>query len=188
LSNFFASISTQFGRTIKVVQCDNGREFDNASSHAFFASSGVILRMSCPHTSPQNGKAERSLHTINNMIRSLLFQASMPTHYWVEGLHTTTYLLNHLPCKAINISCPYITLYDVAPSYEHLHVFGCVCYPNLFAQAATNWPSGPLVVSSSDTPLITKVIGVLISLPTISLSPDMLFLTRKSFSSLSHPI
>jgi hypothetical protein len=137
LSNFFAFISTQFGRTIKVVQCDNDREFDNASSHAFFASSGVILRMSCPHTSPQNGKAERSLHTINNMICSLLFQASMPTHYWVEGLHTTTYLLNHLPCKAINISCPYITLYDVAPSYEHLHVFGCVCYPNLFAQAAT---------------------------------------------------
>jgi hypothetical protein len=47
-----AYVSTQFGRTIKVVQCDNGREFDNASSHAFFATNGVILWMSCSDTSP----------------------------------------------------------------------------------------------------------------------------------------
>jgi hypothetical protein len=52
LSNFFAFVSTQFGRTIKVVQCDSGWEFDNASSCAFFASSGVILWLSNPYTSP----------------------------------------------------------------------------------------------------------------------------------------
>jgi hypothetical protein len=65
--------SMQFGRTIKVIQCDNDREFDNASSRAFFASSGVILRMSCPYTSLQNGKVKHSLRTINNMLHSLLF-------------------------------------------------------------------------------------------------------------------
>jgi hypothetical protein len=48
---FFVFVSTQFGRTIKVVQCDNGHEFDNASSLAFFASTGVVLRMSYPYTS-----------------------------------------------------------------------------------------------------------------------------------------
>jgi hypothetical protein len=36
----------QFGRIIKAIQCDNNHEFDNASTHTFFASSGVILRMS----------------------------------------------------------------------------------------------------------------------------------------------
>jgi hypothetical protein len=70
------------------------------------------------------------------MLRSLLFQASMPARYWVEELHTATYLLNHLPCKAISASYPYVTLYGITPSYEHLHVFGCVWYPNLSAQAA----------------------------------------------------
>jgi hypothetical protein len=34
--------------------------------------------MSCPYTSQQNGKAERILRTTNNVIRTLLFQASMP--------------------------------------------------------------------------------------------------------------
>jgi hypothetical protein len=32
LSNFFAYVSTQFGRTIKAIQCDNGCEFDNSST------------------------------------------------------------------------------------------------------------------------------------------------------------
>jgi hypothetical protein len=52
LSIFFAFVFTQFGRTIKTVQCDNIREFDNASSHALFASSRVILQMYCPYTPP----------------------------------------------------------------------------------------------------------------------------------------
>jgi hypothetical protein len=78
LSQNFAYVSTQFGCTIKVVQCDNGREFNNTSSHAFFATKWVLLRMSCPYTSPQNCKAERILHAINNMLCSLLFEASIP--------------------------------------------------------------------------------------------------------------
>jgi hypothetical protein len=99
----------------------------------FFASSGVIQRMSCLYTSSQNGKVERSLRTINNMLRSLLFQAFMSSHYWITALHTATYLLNRLPCKAISAPSPYVALYGVAPSSEHLRIFGCVCYPNLSA-------------------------------------------------------
>jgi hypothetical protein len=47
-----AYVFTQFGCTIKVIQYDNGCEFDNASSRAFFTTNGVILWMSCPYTSP----------------------------------------------------------------------------------------------------------------------------------------
>jgi hypothetical protein len=45
------TLSSQFGHTIKVVQCDNGREFDNASSRAFFVSNVVVLQMSYPYMS-----------------------------------------------------------------------------------------------------------------------------------------
>jgi transposase InsO family protein len=82
LSIFFVFISTQFGHTIKAVQYDNGHEFYNASSCAFFVSNGVILWMSYPYTSSQNGKVNRSLPTINNITRFLLFQAFMPARYW----------------------------------------------------------------------------------------------------------
>ena len=72
LSNFFAYVSTQFRRTIKSVQCDNGREFDKAFSRAFL-SHGVLLQMSCPYASPQNGKVKRIIRSTNNVLRSLLF-------------------------------------------------------------------------------------------------------------------
>jgi histone deacetylase 1/2 len=87
--------------------------------------------MSCPYTSQQNGKAERSIHTINNTLRSLLFQASLPPAYWVEALHTATYIVNRLPTKTLASSTPYTTLFSTQPSYDHLKVFGCACYPNM---------------------------------------------------------
>jgi hypothetical protein len=136
LSHFLAYVFTQFGHTIKAIQCDNSREFDNASSHTFFITKGVLLWMFCSYTSPQNGKAERILRIINNMLRSLLSQASLPAHYWVEGIHTATYLLNHLPTKAISMTSTYVTLHGVTPSYEHLRVFGCAYCPNLSTKVA----------------------------------------------------
>jgi hypothetical protein len=89
--------------------------------------------MSCPYTSPQNGKAERIIRSINNVICTLLFQANLPGRYWAEGLHTATYLLNRLPTKMIQAACPHMALFVSPPSYEHLRVFGCACYPNTSA-------------------------------------------------------
>jgi len=78
LAQFIAHVSTQFGARVKAVQCDNGNEFDNSGTRHFFLTQGIYLRKSCPYTSPQNGKAERIIRSINNVVRSLLFQASMP--------------------------------------------------------------------------------------------------------------
>jgi hypothetical protein len=91
--------------------------------------------MSCPYTSPQNGKAKHIIRSINNAICTLLNQASLPGRYWAEGLHTATYLLNHLSTKAIQAACPHIALFGSSPSYEHLRVFGCAYYPNTAATA-----------------------------------------------------
>jgi hypothetical protein len=83
--------------------------------------------------SPQNGKVKHIIRTINNVIHTLLIQASLPGRYWAEGLHTVVYLLNCLPMKTISVVCPHVTLFGSAPSYEHLRVFGCACYPNIAA-------------------------------------------------------
>ncbi|EEC82022.1 hypothetical protein OsI_25984 [Oryza sativa Indica Group] len=135
LTNFFAYVKTQFSKTIKSIQCDNGGKFDNTAARTFFLTEGVVLRMSCPHTSPQNGKAERMIRSINNIVRSLLFQASLPSSFWVEALHTATHLINRHPTKTLQFHTPFFALYGIHPTYNHLRVFGCKCYPNLSATA-----------------------------------------------------
>jgi hypothetical protein len=142
LSNFFAYVATQFGSTIKAIQCDNGHEFDNSSTQTFLLSNGTQLRMSCPYTFSQNGKAERIIHSINIVIRTLLIQASLPRRYWAEGLYTITYLLNRLPSKTIQAARVTLTLLPPHPTNSHLD------------------PPG---VSSLATPLIIKAIIALIT-------------------------
>jgi histone deacetylase 1/2 len=169
ISNFFAHVHTQFGYTNKTVQCDNGREFGNSASRAFFLAHGVTLRMSCPYTSQQNGKAERMIRTTNNVTRTLLFQASMPSSYWADALAIATLLLNRLPTKTLNMSTPHFALHGTLPSYHDLRAFGCTCYPNLTATAAHKLAPcstlcvflghAQLFVCSSATRLTTRATG-----------------------------
>lgn len=121
--HFQTYIQTQFHRNIKNLQCDNGKEFYNSMCHQLFT---------CPYTSPQNGKAERIIHTINNMIRTNLLHASLPPHFWHHDLSFTTYLLNILPSNAIRNKTPTEILYLRKPTYSHLRTFGCLCYPNIY--------------------------------------------------------
>ena len=99
--------------------------------HDLLAAHGIVFHLSCPYTSPQNGKAERVLRTLNNSVRTMLIHASMPPKYWAEALAAATYLLNRRPSSSIRNEIPYTRLYKSPPSYEHLRVFGCLCYPNL---------------------------------------------------------
>jgi hypothetical protein len=82
--------------------------------------------------SPQNGKTERIIRSVNIVICTLLIQASLLRRYWV-GLQTATYLLNRLPTTVIQAACPHLALFGSALSYEHLHIIGCTCYPNTIA-------------------------------------------------------
>jgi histone deacetylase 1/2 len=75
---YFIAYALLFGCVLKCFQADIGMKFVNHAMYSFLSSHGVLLRLSCPYTSPQNGKAEHMLHTINNTIRTLLIHASMP--------------------------------------------------------------------------------------------------------------
>jgi hypothetical protein len=75
------------------------------------------------------------IRTTTNMIRCLLFQTSLPATYWAEALHTAMHLLNRLPSKGVSHPTPHFALYGTTPSYDHLRVFGCACYPNTSATA-----------------------------------------------------
>ena len=97
--------------------------------HDFCNNWGIHIRFSCPYTSSQNGKSERKIRSINNIICTLLCHASLPPSFWPHALNTATYLLNILPSKLLGNLTPTHLLYNKSPSYKHLRVFGCLCFP-----------------------------------------------------------
>ncbi|KAL9995335.1 putative RNA-directed DNA polymerase [Helianthus debilis subsp. tardiflorus] len=89
---FYTYVKTQFHLPIKSFQCDNGGEFDNHHFKNFASTNGIQFRFSCPHTSQQNGKSERMIRRLNEIMLSILTHASVLPTYWVEAAHTAVYL------------------------------------------------------------------------------------------------
>lgn len=127
--SFRTYVLTQFEREVKTFQSNNGREFDDSSFHSFCEQNGMSFHFSCPHTSPQNGKAERKIKSINNIIRTLLCHASLPSTFWHHALDMATYLLNILRTKVLGYKSPTQILFQKDTTYTHLRVLGCLCYP-----------------------------------------------------------
>jgi transposase InsO family protein len=72
IKHFYAHVLNQFHLSIQCLQCDNGGEFVNHELWQFLLEHGIAYRLSCPYTSSQNGKAERAIHTTNDIMRTLL--------------------------------------------------------------------------------------------------------------------
>jgi len=89
---------------------------------------GIIHEHGPPHSPQSNGKAERLNRTLNEHVRSMLFQANMPKSFWAEAMATAAYLINRLPSESINNAIPYELWYEKPFGLKHLKLlkpFGC---------------------------------------------------------------
>lgn len=75
ISKLRTYITTQFQQEIKNILCDNGGEYINGKFQNLCEAKGISFCLSRPHTSPQNGKAEIKICSINNIIITLLIHA-----------------------------------------------------------------------------------------------------------------
>lgn len=126
---FQKMVLTQFGKCIKKFQSDWGGEFRAFSF--VLASQGILHRVSCPHTSEQNGVAERKYRHIVEIGLTLLAQANLPIKYWGYAFCSAVHLINRLPTPVLDGRSPYQSLFNHEPTYDHLRVFGCCCFPYL---------------------------------------------------------
>lgn len=94
----------------------------------YYASQGILLETSCPHTPQQNGVVERKHRHLLEMARALMFEAGLPTKFWGECILTATHIINRLPSRAINHKTPYEVIFGHGPDYSHMKTFGCLAY------------------------------------------------------------
>lgn len=125
---FHKMIETQFSTKLKAVQTDGGGEFKPFTN--YLNELGVIHRLTCPHTSHQNGSVERKHRQIVEMGLTLLAQAAIPYEFWDHSFTTTVHLINKLPSAALHqFTSPHHALFKELPDYKALRAFGCACFP-----------------------------------------------------------
>ena len=127
---FLAYVDNQFSTSIKTLRTDSDGEYLSTEFQSFLASKGIIHQHSCPSTQ-QNGVAECKTRHLLDMVRTLLLESSVPSMFWVEALKTAFHLINRLPCQVLHMESPYFSLFAKQPSYDHLRIFGCVCFVHL---------------------------------------------------------
>jgi hypothetical protein len=128
---FKALVEKQFNTPIKQFQSDNGGEYTSNQFKLYLSQNGIFHRLTCPHTSQQNGIAERKHRHIVELGLTLLAQLGLPSKHWVDSFLTSVYLINRLPTPVLKNASPFSKLFGTPPKYSALKSFGCLCFPLL---------------------------------------------------------
>ena len=130
LKNFIADMKTVKGASVKTIRSDNGGEYMSNDLQSWLCSHGIRHETSVPYTPQQNGVAERTMRTVVEAARSMLYNKQVPLQFWGEAVMCATYLLNR-SLSSTNKVTPFEIWYHRKPDVSHLRVFGSVAYAHV---------------------------------------------------------
>ena len=64
----------------------------------------------------------------------MLHDKGLPYYLWAESVHTTVYILNRCPTKALGDITPFEAFSGRKPGIAHLRIFGCLCYVHISSE------------------------------------------------------
>ncbi|XP_021755972.1 uncharacterized protein LOC110721148 [Chenopodium quinoa] len=123
---FVAMVDRKFSQTIKIMQSNNGTEFN--CLHDYFVASGILFQTSCVGTPQQNGRVERKHKHILNVGGALRFEANLPIYFWGECILAPAHLINRTPTPLLQNKTPFEILFNKPPSFDAIRTFGCLCF------------------------------------------------------------
>ena len=125
----------------RVVRSDNGTEFVNSAMSTLFAQAGIQHERTCPHTSHQNGVAERAIGRLMPVVRTVVADASADPTFWGEAMMTAAHVVNRMPTSAnTNHMSPFQVRFNRIPSITHFQPWGITAYVRRTSQQTKVMP------------------------------------------------
>jgi hypothetical protein len=110
--------------TQRYIRTDLGGELANSQDfRTLIAKHGYLLETTGPDASSQNGRGERPHRTLANMVRCMLYSASLGAEFWADALVHATYLYNRTYHRTIG-KTPHEAWTDKIPDLRHIRTFG----------------------------------------------------------------
>lgn len=121
----FQELRVQTGRPLLKIRSDRGTEFVNQQILDWCSQEGVKPQTSCSYWHQQNGVAERSIRTLKDRAKAMMFQAGAPKSMWTEAIQHAAYVSNFLPVEGKQHVTPHEAFWGEKPDGSHLRVWGC---------------------------------------------------------------
>ncbi|OAE20030.1 hypothetical protein AXG93_2584s1140 [Marchantia polymorpha subsp. ruderalis] len=125
-------VENYLNKSIKVLRSDNALEYKSGALTEFCTLHGIQRQFSILDTPGHNGVAERKNRTLIDSVVAMFTHSGLSHGYWGEAIHTTVYLQNRSPSKALpNDKTPYELWHGQKPDLHHLQVFGCTAFAHI---------------------------------------------------------
>jgi hypothetical protein len=114
------------GRRPRLIVSDLGSEFDNRVVKEYCRERGIHLQPTPARAKELNGVAEKSVDTVKNHVRAMLYASGMPEQMgWSRAVAHHVYLWNRTHIGALTGKTPFEAMSGREPSIINVGVFGC---------------------------------------------------------------
>ena len=134
LDRFLTTTRNLLGKDEKVcyIRADNGTEFTGGKFLEVMKREKIEFNAAPPHTPELNGTAERFNKTIQNKIRSLMFDSGLPESMWILALEVAVHIYNRTPHKSLDHETPIHMLNPKMKCHlDRIRRFGCIAYAKI---------------------------------------------------------
>ena len=125
--HFKKYIENKLNFKIVNLKSDNAGEFSSLKFESFLNENGIHHMKSVPYCHQQNGRAERCIQKIQQLVRSLLFHSGLPVKYWSLAVLTAVYVMNRTS-NTVTKRIPFDLLFNKKPDIKFFRTFGSVAY------------------------------------------------------------
>jgi Chromo (CHRromatin Organisation MOdifier) domain/Zinc knuckle len=124
--NMIRKSTTATGRRPRLIVSDLGSEFDNRVVKEYCRKRGIHLQPTPARAKELNGIAEKSVDTVKNHVRAMLYASGMPEQRgWARAVAHHVYLWNRTHIGALTGKTPFEAMCGREPSIINVGVFGC---------------------------------------------------------------